>query len=231
MFNAQVQTVCDTYAAAPELHVHGTHTVSSDEMTGIQALERLCPTLPTQPGLVERREFEYVRHGTQSLIADVEVATGEVLAPSIADTRTEQDFAQHIIRTVSTDPEAEWIFITDQLNTHQSETLVRLVAEHCAIPDDLGIKGEYGILQSMPSRAAFLQDPTHRVRFVYTPKHSSWLNQIELWYSILVRRLLKRASFTSTQELRQRIVDFIAYFNQTMAKPFRWTYTGRPLVT
>ena len=230
MFNAQVQTVCDTYAAAPELHVHGTHTVSSDEMTGIQALERLCPTLPTQPGLVERREFEYVRHGTQSLIADVEVATGEVLAPSIADTRTEQDFAQHIIRTVSTDPEAEWIFITDQLNTHQSETLVRLVAERCAITDDLGLKGDCGILQSMPSRAAFLQDPRHRIRFVYTPKHASWLNQIELWFSILVRRLLKRASFTSTQDLRQRIVDFIAYFNQTMAKPFRWTYTGRPLV-
>ena len=199
-------------------------------MTGIQALERIAPTLPPRPGWVERREFEYVRHGTQSLIADLDVATGEVLAPSIADTRTEQDFAQHITQTVRTDPEAEWIFITDQLNTHQSETLVRLVAEHCAIPDDLGIKGEYGILQSMPSRAAFLQDPTHRVRFVYTPKHSSWLNQIELWYSILVRRLLKRASFTSTQDLRQRIVDFIAYFNQTMAKPFRWTYTGRPLV-
>ena len=98
-------------------------------MTGIQALERIAPTLPPRPGWVERREFEYVRHGTQSLIADLDVATGEVLAPSIADTRTEQDFAQHITQTVRTDPEAEWIFITDQLNTHQSEALVRLVAE------------------------------------------------------------------------------------------------------
>ena len=130
LFNTQVQTVCDTYAAASESHAHGTHTVSTDEMTGIQALERIAPTLPPRPGWVERREFEYVRHGTQSLIADLDVATGEVLAPSIADTRTEQDFAQHITQTVRTDPEAEWIFITDQLNTHQSETLVRLVAEH-----------------------------------------------------------------------------------------------------
>jgi transposase len=230
VFNTQVETVCDTYAAAPELRAQGTHTVRTDEMTGIQALERIFPTLPTQPGLVERREFEYVRHGTQSVIADFDVTTGNVLVPSIADTRTEQDFAVHINQTVNTDPEAAWIFITDQLNTHQSETLVRLVAERCAIVDDLGIKGKCGILHSMSSRAAFLQDPTHRIRFVYTPKHSSWLNQIEIWFSILVRRLLKRASFTSKQDLRQQILDFIAYFNQTMAKPFKWTFTGRPLV-
>ena len=199
-------------------------------MTGLQALERIAPTLPTQPGLIERREFEYIRHGTQSLIVDLDGVTGEGLAPSIADTRTAQDFAQHITQTVSTDPTAEWIFITDQLNTHQSETLVRLVADHCALPDDLGIKGECGILQSMPSRAAFLQDPSHRIRFVYTPKHSSWLNQIEIWLSILVRRLLKRASFTSEQDLRELILEFITYINQTMAKPFKWTFTGRPLV-
>ena len=199
-------------------------------MTGIQALERLFPTLPTGPGLVERREFEYVRHGTQSLIANFDVATGQIVAPSIGDTRTEQDFALHIKQTINTDPDAEWIFVTDQLNTHQSETLVRLVAEQCAIPDDLGIKGQSGILKSMTERATFLQDSTHRIRFVYTPKHSSWLNQIEIWFSILVRRLLKRASFSSLADLRQRILDFIAYFNQTMAKPFLWTFTGRPLI-
>ena len=199
-------------------------------MTGIQALERLFPTLPTGPGLVERREFEYVRHGTQSLIANFDVATGQIVAPSIGDTRTEQDFALHIKQTINTDPDAEWIFVTDQLNTHQSETLVRLVAEQCAIPDDLGIKGQSGILKSMTERATFLQDSNHRIRFVYTPKHSSWLNQIEIWFSILVRRLLKRASFSSLADLRQRILDFIAYFNQTMAKPFLWTFTGRPLI-
>ena len=81
----------------------------------------------------------------------------------------------------------------------------------------------------METRAAFLADPTHRIRSVYTPKHTSWLNQIEIWFSILVRRLLRRANFTSVESLRQRILQFIDYFNQTMAKPFKWTYTGRPL--
>jgi len=211
--------------------------MSTDEMTGIQALERIFPTLPTGPGLVERREFEYVRHGTQSLIANFDVATGQIVAPSIGDTRTESDFAQHIENTVDTDPTATWIFVTDQLNTHQSETLVRLVAQRCDSSIDLGLKGKSGILKSMTTRAEFLQDPSHCLRFVYTPKHSSWLNQkvarrgaIEIWFSILVRRLLKRANFTSLADLRQRILDFIAYFNQTMAKPFKWTFTGRPLI-
>jgi transposase len=198
-------------------------------MTGIQALERKHPTLPMLPGLVERREFEYLRHGTQTLIANFEVALGQIVAPSIGPTRTEADFAAHIEKTIATDPQAEFVFLVDQLNTHQSEALVRLVAEECQMEIDLGEKEARGILKSMATRAAFLQDPTHRVRFLYTPKHSSWLNQIEIWFSILVRRLLKRASFRSTEELAERILEFIDYFNRTMAKPFRWTYTGRPL--
>jgi transposase len=221
--------VCEVYAQTPELHAQGVHVVSTDEMTGIQALERAQPTLPMQPGLVERREFEYIRHGTQSLIANFEVATGQVISPSIGDTRKEEDFARHIAQTVAADAEGTWVFITDQLNTHQSESLVRFVAEQCHLTDDLGVKGAQGILQSMSTRAQFLQDPVHRIRFVYTPKHASWLNQIEMWFSILVRRLLKRASFTSKTDLRQRILDFIAYFNQIMAKPFKWTFTGRPM--
>ncbi len=198
-------------------------------MTGIQALERIAPTKAMQPGQVERREFEYERHGTLSLIANFDVVTGQVISPSLGPTRTEADFAAHIAGTIDTDPEGVWLFIVDQLNTHQSETLVRLVAERCGINDDLGEKGTAGVLRSMATRAAFLSDPTHRIQFVYVPQHTSWLNQIEIWFSILVRRVLKRGNFASVDALRARILEFIAYFNQT-AKPFKWTYTGRPLV-
>lgn len=131
---------------------------------------------------------------------------------------------------IETDPHApKWHLIMDCLNTHQSESLVRLVAEKEGLDIDLGIKGKSGILQSMKSRAVFLSNPTHQIVFHYTPKHSSWLNQIEIWFSILVRKLLKRASFTSQYELKNRILNFINYFNQTMAKPFKWTYKGKVL--
>lgn len=126
-----------------------------------------------------------------------------MICPSLGDSRTEADFVAHIAQTVVTDPDANWTFVLDQLNIHQSEGLVIWVAQHGQLTDALGQKGKTGILATMASRAAFLADPTHRIRFVYTPKHSSWLNQIELWFSILMRRLLKRASFVSIADLNQ----------------------------
>jgi DDE superfamily endonuclease len=198
-------------------------------MTGIQALERIAPTRPMKPGQVERREFEYTRHGTQCLIGNFEVTTGQVIAPTVHPTRTEEDFAAHIAQTVATDPGAGWIFVADNLTTHCSESLVRYVAEACAIPTALGKKGRRGVLKSVATRKAFLTDASHRIRFVYVPKHTSWPNQIEIWFSILVRRVIKRGNFTSAEDLRKKILAFIDYFNRTLAKPFKWTFTGRPL--
>jgi len=206
----------------------GTHTVSTDEMTGIQALEREV-IKPMRPGDVERVEFEYTRHGTQCLLANFDVVSGRVIAPTVNDTRTETDFLAHLQQTVILAPQDGWVFVMDQLNTHKSESLVRWIAEACGIPDDLGVKGRRGILTSMDTRAAFLSDPTHRIRIVYTPKHTSWLNQVELWFSILVRRLLKRGNFRSKDHLKERILGFIEYFNTTLAKPFQWTYKGKAL--
>ena len=143
---------------------------------------------------------------------------------------SEEEFANHLLQTVASDLEGEWIFIVDNLNTHQSESLVHLVAVLCDLDQDLGKKGRRGILRSCATRADFLADSRHRIRFVYTPKRASWLNQIELWFSILVRRLLKRASFSSVEQLKERVLSFIEYFNRTRAKPFQWTYTGKALM-
>ena len=204
--------------------------MSTDELTHVQALERAAPGLPPAPGKVERREFEYTRHGTLSFMVNFDVVSGRVIAPSCGPTRTEADFLAHVRQTVESDPAAtKWHFVVDNLNTHCSESLVRYVAAVSGSTEDLGEKEKRGILRSMASRTAFLTDPAHTVVFHYTPKHASWLNQVELWLSILARKLLRRGTFTSVEDLRAKVLAFIDYFNRTMAKPFKWTYQGKPL--
>ena len=216
------------YAQAPERAKQGERTISMDELTGVQALQRKHPDLPMQAGHVLRREFEYIRHGTLSWFINFDVVTGQVIEPSWGPTRTEEDALAHIQRLVASDPTAtKWHIMLDNLNIHQSESLVRWIAQREGIAQEtLGVKGKNGILHSMESRAAFLHDPTHQVVLYYTPKHASWMNQVEIWLSILVRKLLKRGNFTTLDDLRDQILAFIAYYNCMMAKPIKWTYTG-----
>lgn len=226
--------ICQVYLEAPDKwKKEGVKTICMDEKTGIQALERIAPDHPMRVGQVRKQEFEYRRHGTQCLLANWDVVHGQVIRPSIRERRTEQDLYEHIQQTTASDPGVKkWCVVLDQLNTHQSEALVRWIATRIGLdPAVLGKKGRSGILKNMTSRAHFLTNSDHPVYFVYTPKHCSWLNQIELWFGILGRRLLRRGNFTSKQDLKEQLLRFIDYFNRALAKPFKWTYNGKPLVS
>jgi hypothetical protein len=227
----KTKEICGIYESAKELAEQGIKVYSTDECTGIQAKERLNADKPLKCGKPRRVEYEYIRHGTMSLTANFEVASGKVESPTINETRTETDFAGHIKKTIEETPEvSEWWFIVDQLNTHKSESLVKLVAEKEGIAEaELGEKGKSGILLSMKTRQEFLEKVGHQIRFIYTPKHCWWLNQVEIWFSILSKKLIKWGNFKSKEDLQGQLEKFIEYFNQTMAKPFKWTFKGFPL--
>ena len=203
------------------------HVISIDEKTGIQALERIQQIAPTSKGGHKRTEFEYERHGTTTLIGALNVGTGKILHERIHPTRTEVDMGIFLTDMLNKLPQKDDIVIlADHLNTHLSETVVRIVAEKMGYKDDLGEKGITGILHNIPSRKLFLTDKTHRVRFLYTPKHCSWLNPIENWFAKIQRQVLTKASVESVSELETKIASYIQYYNDSLFKPLKWKFSG-----
>jgi len=222
-FEARMTDVTQLYLATPELARQGSAVFSLDEKTSIQALERKHPDLLMIPGIPQRIEHEYTRHGTRCLTAAFNVATGVVHGMLTPD-RPNAVFASFVDALCRDGaPDAPKIhLVMDQLNTHWSHDLCRVVANYSDIHYDPADhpKG--------PDRQKFLMRDDKRVIVHYTPKHASWLNQIEIWFSVLVRKLLKRETFRSTTELEQRVLEFIAFHNRYLAHPYRWTYTGAP---
>lgn len=218
VFETALREVVGLGEAAPCLAALGVRVVSCDEKTSIQALERLN-SWPMRPGQPARQESWYRRHGTLCLTANMDLATGKLISPTIEKTRTSTQFLAHIQRTVATDPDARWVFIVDNLDTHKSSELVHWVAAHCGVDEDLGKLWKRGHLRNRASRSAFLTRIGHRVRFVYTPKHCSWLNEIERWFSKLARSVLRRGSFISLEDLKAKIRAYIDYYNVIDAKP------------
>lgn len=201
------------------------HVISVDEKTGIQALYR--KEVSMKKGRIKRKEYEYKRNGTTTLIAAQSVSTGELIYGHLGATRNEKDFLKFSQQTVALFPKTNRvIFIADQLNTHKSASLVEWIAEEIGYKKDLGTKGKEGILKSMDSRMSFLEKKNHRIRFVYTPKHCSWLNPIENWFGKLQRHVITSGVFSSVEELESKIRDYIEYYNQCMLKPLKWKFKG-----
>jgi transposase len=223
-FEAKALDVARLYLKAPQLYQAGELVICVDEKTGIQALERKHPTKPMQPGRPERQEFEYIRHGTRCLIASLVVPTGEVIGDVLAH-RTNLDFRRHVRHVAEQFPEVRrFHWVMDNLNTHWSLELCRLFARLSGVPF------EPKKLKIGAQRRAFLTDPEHKHVIHFTPKHGSWMNQIEIWFSVLARRVIRRGEFRSKTELTKKILDYIAHYNEYLAHPYRWTYTGEPLV-
>ena len=227
LFDKQVDEVCQTYLrASQQSDTSVTHTVCVDEMTSLQANERRAPSKLPLPGQTGKRECQYTRHGTLSLTGSWDVTAGRLIHSTIAKTRTAEDFATHISQTVQSDPSGQWVFVMDNLNTHYGEPIVRAVAQLLGIDEStLGDKKRRkGILGSESSRKVFLTDMGHRIRFVFIPKHSSWLNQIEMVFGVIARRVMRNGNFTGVADLENKLQQFIDYFNRTFAKPISWKY-------
>jgi DDE superfamily endonuclease len=223
-FEVKAQAICALYLNALRFYADDRVVICTDEKTGMQILQRKYPTQPMVPGKPEKREHEYIRHGVRALIASFVVPTGRVVW-NVGETRTSADFAAHLAHVRTQLPAMRrYDWVMDNLNTHWSLDVCRLVAQWCHVPyvaKDL----RRGV-----QRRAFLSDPSHRHVFHFTPKHGSWLNQVELWFSVLARRFLKRGDFASAHDFETRLTDYLEVYNTHHAHPYRWTYTGQPLV-
>ena len=205
--------------------------LSTDEKTGIQALSRVEAPAPTSKGAYQRQEAEYQRNGTTTLIAATDLQTGRICHHVCSATRTEKDYAQFIEQAVTNalaqEGTQEVVVMADQLNTHLSESLVKLIVVLGVLGEiELGKKGTEGILKNKTSRKKFLEDPTHKVRFLFTPKHCSWLNPIENWFAKLQKQLIAKGNFASVEILQQKIDNYIKYYNNHLAKPINWQFKG-----
>jgi transposase len=224
-FEAKALDICRLYLDAPRLYRHGELVLCTDEKTGIQALERARPTTPGAPGRPERRDPEYVRHGTRCLLATLVVPTGEVIG-GVTERRATWDFVRHVRDVVVRFPEAKrFHWVMDNLNTHWTRELCQYLGKLS------GVWEGRPALRTGAQRRAFLTDPAHKHVVHYTPKHGSWLNQVEIWFGVLCRRLLRRGEFRSVEELAERILEFIDYYDRHDAHPYEWTFTGKPLVS
>ena len=219
--------VCHFILLAISKECANTHVISIDEKTGIQAISRQTGKAPISKGGHTRKEYEYIRHGTTTLMAAVNVENGEAFSTHLGPTRTEDDYLEFTQQTVYQLPELDKIVIlSDQLNTHMSESLVLWIAEEEGYDEDLGIKGKSGILQSMETRKIFLEKPDHRIQFVFTPKHCSWLNPIENWFAKLQRHVVTNGNYSSVNELENKIRNYIEYHNNCFVKPLNWKFKG-----
>lgn len=223
----RVTLICQLIMEALRAQCVGRHLISVDEKTGIQALERIAADQPMRSGQPRRLEYEYERHGTTCLMAATDLAQGNIMHHRLHPTRTEADFLLFVKGIVAQLPDDEQvILLADQLNTHLSASLVEWIAQQIGFQGDLGKKNYKGILKNQSSRKAFLENPGHRIRFVYTPKHCSWLNPIENWFGKLQRHVIRYGNFTSVKELENNINNYIAYYNNCLAKPLNWKFEG-----
>ena len=220
-FEVKMLDIVDLYLHAQNLLKQGEIVLSVDEKTSIQALQRRYPHRPPKPGRIERIEHEYIRHGTCCLTAGLEVATGEIYG-HLTPNRPAEVFADFVESVCGEYAEARKIhFVLDNLNTHWHELTCQAVAKlsGCTLPQ----------IKTGPQRKTFLASADKRIVFHFTPSHASWLNQIEIWFGTLSRKLIRRGNFSSVADLEDKIIEFIQYYDEHSAHPYRWTYTGKPL--